>query len=64
MAQPQVDTRLTPRLQLRSCRPPPASRRDEQSTALAGLLGHGVVSRSMPGWRPTSDALCRASVLW
>jgi len=36
VAQPRVDARLTPRLQLRSYRPPPTSRGDEQSAAQGG----------------------------
>jgi hypothetical protein len=61
VAQPQVDARLTARLQLRSCRPPLASKRRAE-LRVSGAPGHGVISR-VPGWRPTSDALCHAPVL-
>jgi len=62
VAQPQVDARLTPRLQLRSRRPPLAPKRRAEHR-VSGLPGHGVINR-VSGWRPTSDALCHASALW
>jgi hypothetical protein len=52
MAQPQVDARLTLRLQLRSRRPPPASQGDEQSTAERCCLATVLSAACQPGDRP------------
>lgn len=60
VAQPRVDARLTSRLQLQSYRPPLAFEKTCGAPRLVGLSGRGVISH-VPGWRPTSDAPCRAS---
>lgn len=54
------ETRLTARPRLRPCRPEPRRAELFSSFEEHELPGRGVFNR-VPGWRPTSDAPCRAS---
>lgn len=60
VAQPQVDARLTPCLQLRPYRPPLVSRARRAEHRVSGATWSRCFQPRFPSWRPTSDALCRA----
>jgi hypothetical protein len=52
VAQPQVDARLTARLQLRSCRPPPASEETSRAPRERGCLATALSAACQAGDRP------------
>lgn len=52
VAQPQVDARLTPRLQLRSCRPPPASEETSRAPRERSCLATALSAACQAGDRP------------
>jgi hypothetical protein len=52
VAQPQVDTRLTPRLQLWSCRPPPASEETSRAPRERSCLATALSAACQAGDRP------------
>jgi hypothetical protein len=52
VAQPQVDARLTPHLQLRSCRPPPASEETSRAPRERSCLATALSAACQAGDRP------------
>jgi hypothetical protein len=52
VAQPQVDARLTTRLQLRSCRPPPVSKETSRAPRERGCLATALSTACQAGDRP------------